>query len=64
MTNTGNETQRDAWNGVSGPRWVADPDKRDDAMIDVDAFDRIADATGLESRWIIPAGTGHGGAVR
>ncbi len=27
-------------------------------------FDRIAEATGLESRWIIPAGTGHGGATR
>lgn len=26
-------------------------------------FDLIAEVTGLSARWIIPAGTGHGGAV-
>jgi len=26
-------------------------------------FDLIAEATGLSARWIIPAGTGHGGAT-
>ncbi len=26
-------------------------------------FDLIAEVTGLAARWIIPAGTGHGGAV-
>jgi len=45
MTNTANETQRDAWNGDSGLRWVADPDKRDAAMVDVAAA--LADAAVL-----------------
>ncbi|HET7489438.1 MAG TPA: PIN domain-containing protein [Acidimicrobiales bacterium] len=26
-------------------------------------FDLIAEATGRSARWIIPAGTGHGGAI-
>lgn len=45
MTNTADETQRDAWNGESGLRWAADPDKRDAAMVDVAAA--LADAAGL-----------------
>ena len=30
---------------------------------DGSGFDLIAEVTGLSARWIIPAGTGHGGAV-
>ncbi len=37
MTDAANQTQRDAWNGDSGQRWIADPDSRDRAMADVAA---------------------------
>lgn len=35
MTSPANQTQRDAWNGDSGQRWVADSDSRDLAMADI-----------------------------
>ena len=45
MSNVANTEQYDAWNGESGARWVADPDRRDraiaavaDAMLDVAAL--------------------------
>lgn len=45
MTDATNQTQRDAWNGDSGQRWIADPDGRDRAMVHVAAA--LADAARL-----------------
>jgi len=35
MTDIANSDQYDAWNGDSGRRWVADPDRRDRAIAPV-----------------------------
>ena len=47
MTHIANTDQYDAWNGDSGRRWVADPDRRDRVIAAVGAV--LLDAAGLRA---------------
>jgi SAM-dependent methyltransferase len=59
MTNTANQAQRDAWNGDSGRRWVADPDTRDAVMVGIATA--LADAANLQrGEHVIDIGCGCG----